>query len=278
MLLIDGSDEGVASLKTKLNSLFNEYWKLGSIATKESASRYRVLWEARQPSLRHLSGQYGKTRAKKPPTSSSVMAMSWQQYVTRIRNSNDPHGLKERCELLELAGAAFTSHQDFASMGLGLRQTIAGIPTTYDPRWGWFGSMKGAGYYKEAINKNSQRISDALSEISLRGTISRSQYEDYVSEFRKAFHKGGHGVAVASRLLALKRPDQFVCLDSKNQRELCKDFGIKQTGMNYERYWDEIVERILGSPWWKAPRPKGGGDATLWDNRAALLDVLFYRR
>ena len=137
--------------------------------------------------------------------------------------------------------------------------------------------MKGAGYYHQAVNDNNRHRSLALDRVPHQGPVSRSQYEDYVAEFIKAFPKGRHGIGIASRLLALKRPDQFVCFDSKNQRELCKDFGIQQTGMDYERYWDEIIERIMDSPWWNSPRPHSEGESVVWDGRAAMLDVIFYR-
>jgi hypothetical protein len=137
--------------------------------------------------------------------------------------------------------------------------------------------MKGAGYYRQAVNDNNPHLSRALDKVPLQGLVSRSQYEEYLEEFIKAFPKGRHGIATASRLLALKRPDQFVCFDSKNQRELCNNFGIKQTGMDYERYLDEIVDRIIDSPWWNAPRPNNKRDGDLWDGRAAMLDSIFYR-
>ena len=202
--------------------------------------------------------------------------MSWGQFLNAVKLGQF-HDFDGRRGLLQLVREAFLKHLDFASMELGLRQTIAGIPSKHDRRWGWFGSMKGAGYYRQAVNKNSPFLSQGLANIPLRGLVSRLQYDDYLKEFIQAFPKGRHGVATASRLLAMKRPDQFVCFDSRNQRELCENFGIKHTGMDYDRYWDEVVERIIDSPWWKAPRPNNGTDGDVWDGRAAMLDSIFYR-
>lgn len=137
--------------------------------------------------------------------------------------------------------------------------------------------MKGAGYYHQAVNNNNPHLSSALDKIPLHGQVSRAQYDEYRAEFIKAFPKGRHGIGILSRLLALKRPDQFVCFDSKNRKELCKDFDIKQTGMDYDRYWEEIIERIIDSPWWKTPAPSGGTERAVWDSRAAMLDAIFYR-
>jgi len=63
----------------------------------------------------------------------------------------------------------------------------------------------------------------------------------------------------------------------KNKKALCQDFEIKQSGMDYERYWEEIIERIIDSAWWNEPRPKNPLDRTVWDGRAAMLDAIFYR-
>lgn len=46
--------------------------------------------------------------------------------------------------------------------------------------------------------------------------------------------------------------------------------------MTYERYWDEVIERIMDSPWWNSPRPNDETEGAVWDGRAAMLDVIFY--
>jgi HKD family nuclease len=275
MVLISNSDGSAPSLDKEIVSLIDTYWPHAVPATKASTLTYRTLWLHKQPALRRLAGEYGKTKARKLPTDSSVMSMSWKQFLLALKKGQF-HDFDERRDLLQLVRSAFDKHTDFASMELGLRKTIAGLPNDYDKRWGWFGSMKSAGYYHQAVNDNNVHLSRALDKVPLQGLVSQSQYEAYLEEFIKAFPKGRHGIATASRLLAMKRPDQFVCFDSKNQWELCKDFGIKQTGMDYERYWEEVVGRIIDSPWWNAARPHGK-ESDVWDGRAAMLDSIFYR-
>jgi hypothetical protein len=214
--------------------------------------------------------------ARVQPVKLLLIPLSWNQFYAAVRE-DEYHGFEKRCDLLQVVSSAFAQHEHFASMGLGLRKVIAGLPTDFDERWGWFGSMKGAGYFHEAVNDNNAHLSRGLDYIPLHGLVSRSQYEDYLSEFVKAFPKGRHGVGTASRLLAMKRHDQFVCIDSKNQKELCANFGIPRTGMDYERYWDEIIDRIMDSSWWNSPRPRGKQQGIVWDGRAVMLDAIFYR-
>ena len=47
--------------------------------------------------------------------------------------------------------------------------------------------------------------------------------------------------------------------------------------MDYNRYWEEIIERITDSVWWNEPRPTEALAGAVWDGRAAMLDAIFYR-
>ncbi|MEJ6475983.1 phospholipase D family protein [Pseudoalteromonas piscicida] len=268
----DSSEEFRAEVEQTINS----FWLQGEVVDAEKARAYRELWKAQQGALRRISGSYSATAKSKPPVHTEIMTMSWDAFLTRIKE--DPfHGFRERCNLLELVRGCFTENNSFADMELGKRKTIAGLPTDWNKYWGWFGSMRGSGYYHQAINDNNKYISLALDEIPLRGIVTRDNYDAYIEVFVRAFPNGGHGVAIASRLLALKRPDQFICLDSKNKTQLCKDFGIKQSGMEYQRYWDDVVCRIMDSVWWNSPKPQRHETEQVWLGRAAMLDAIFYQ-
>lgn len=276
MALISDNDQGGSSIKEDVIKLIDGYWEEAHTVNKAAVISYRALWLKQQPALRRLSGQYGQTIKSKAPADFVVMAMPWTQFLASVQKDAH-HGFEKRCDLLKLVRAAFETTKHFQQMELGLRKTIAGLPTKFNEHWGWFGSMSGAGYYHQAVNDNNPHISKALDEIPLNGSVSREHYEAYLAEFVKAFPNGKHGIGIASRLLALKRPDYFVCFNSKNKKELRQDFEIKQSGMDYERYWEEIIECIIGSVWWNEPRPQNALAGTVWDGRAAMLDAIFYR-
>lgn len=276
MALISDSDSNNSFLKTDVINLIDSYWDDARVVSSAAAISYRALWSKQQPALRRLSGQYGQATKSKAPADSAVMSMPWPKFLASVQ-ADAHHGFKQRCDLLKLVRTAFETISYFQQMELGLRKTIAGLPTDFNEHWAWFGSMSGAGYYHQAVNDNNPHISNALDEIPLNGSVSREHYEAYLAEFVRAFPNGRHGIGIASRLLALKRPDYFVCFDSKNKKELCRDFDIKQSGMDYERYWEEIIERIIDSAWWNEPRPTNALAGTVWDGRAAMLDAIFYR-
>lgn len=276
MLLFSNADQDDSSLKNEVIDLIENYWDEARTISKAGAISYRALWSKQQPALQRLSGQYGQSTKNKAPADSAIMSMPWTQFFASVQKDAH-HGFEKRCDLLKLVRTAFETAKQFQKMELGLRKTIAGLPTDFNEHWGWFGSMSGAGYYHQAVNENNVHLSNALDEIPLNGSVSREHYEAYLAEFVKAFPNGRHGIGIASRLLALKRPDYFVCFDSKNKKALCQDFEIKQSGMDYERYWEEIIERIIDSAWWNEPRPKNPLARTVWDGRAAMLDAIFYR-
>lgn len=276
MLLISSEDKAASSFRADLLTFVKSCWSEAKTITKSDAEAYRAIWMIKQPKLKNLSGQYGFTISQKSPIGSSVMSMVWHQFLGEVKNDAE-HGYEERCELLRVARAAFEEHGSLASMNAGLRKVIAGLPTDTDHRWGWFGSMRGNGKFWSEINKNNQHLSRALDRIPNTGIVTRGAYEDYTAEFLLAFPNGRGGIATATRLLALKRPDQFVCFDARNKDELCKDFGIRSNGMDHSRYWDEVVERIRDAPWWNAAQPTRVSEIAVWRGRAAMLDAIFYR-
>ncbi len=270
------STETPQSIKKDIQNQIVEYWEQAEVISSDKAQTYRALWHTQRHALRKVSGEYSSNKLQsKAPIQTEIMSMSWANYCKKVQA--DPfHGFDERCDLLELVREAFRRNVPYSEMKLGLRKTVAGLPNIFHPHWGWFGSMKGAGYFHQAVNNNNTYLSNALELIPFEGTISREDYLLYINEFKRAFPQGGDGVAVASRLLALKRPDSFVCLDSKNRSRLCEDFGIKESGMNYLRYWDEVICRVIDSVWWNEPKPVEKKQVRIWQGRTALLDALFY--
>lgn len=267
------SDDSDLELKSQLEKQINEYWGNAEVVTHNLFSKYHGLWQIQQPNLRRVSGLY-ETIGGHSPAHSDIMSKSWLEFFEAIQA--DPyHGFDTRCDLLELIQNQFRNTDTYAEMDLGVRKTIAGLPNDFNQHWGWFGSMKGNGIFHRLVNENNPHFSDALSHIPLNGVVTRQHYNAYIHEFIRALPEKQY-VGTASRFLALKRPDYFVCLDSANKRNLCEDFGIVQTNMTYERYWDDVICRITDSVWWNSPVPENKTQARVWFGRAAMLDVIFY--
>ena len=136
---------------------------------------------------------------------------------------------------------------------------------------GSFGSMKGAGYFKERLNTAAASLDAALDHIPRDGAVSKGVFDAFAANYRWK----GSGVWNASRLLAMKRPDILLCVDSKNRAGIAKAFGVSASSLQtFEGYWD-LMQRIWRCPWNRAPRPRRALDRRVWDARVALLDSVY---
>lgn len=267
-------DVDARRIRRDLAQTLERYRDKGRSIDAKELDAYRKIWKRQQKRLGPLSGRYGhratKRKGARSPLDVSVFKESWPQYFKTI---NRHHTTRDRLAALEEAARLFKNHESFSEISDDGRRGIAGFISTKDLDWGWFGSMRAAGHFMQAINRNDPEISAALDHIPLSGEVSRRQFEAYAEVFESAVEKSG--IATATRLLAFKRPDYFLCLDSKNKKRLCEDFGIAQTvGLN--DYWPKVIERILDSNWWNAPEPRAGLQRRIWRRRTAFLDVRFY--
>ena len=218
-----------------------------------------------------------------------ILDSNWDDYVKRVKASNTH---KERLNVLSkarelLGGVRFLqlSYQERIAISGGVkfqdtRGSLGKDLSKYE--WAFFGSTFAAGYLKRAIRQNHPNISSALDRIDSDSPVSRDSYEEFVSLFSEAFRETGrpNQFAGATRLLAMKRPDQFICITNENREALNLCLGYsKSFRLGFENYWQKIIEPIMKSRWWQSPRPTEHVIySQMWDGRAAMLDAMLYRQ
>ncbi|CAG0980911.1 hypothetical protein ANRL3_02126 [Anaerolineae bacterium] len=275
---ICSTDTGSQSIYDSVHEAVDNYWENAESIGSEQYNNYRKIWTNNQKKLDRLEEKYGPSKSSKPLIKSGIFSIDWPEYYEKIQNDMF-HSFAGRIELLSIAHNYFSENAHFSEMDQIQRREIAGIATSNQNGstigWGWFGSMVGAGKFQNRINDNNEFISQALDAIPLQDRVYKSNYLDFVSLFKRAFPDGGSGVAIASRLLTMKRPDYFVCLDKQNRPKLCEEFGIAKT-VSFAGYWDDIIERIHDSIWWSSERPSDGIELLAWKGRSAMLDAIFY--
>ncbi|MBP1202922.1 HKD family nuclease [Duganella sp. 1411] len=223
-------------------------------------------------------------RLKKPRkgAKTSPMDVSWASFTAAVKKDGH-HDFVGRLEILERASVLFKEHRSFSAMSQYERKAIAGTYGTKESQldglnWAWFGTMFGQGDFKNLVNESPELLSSALQNIPLEGDVSEAQFDAFVHDFDLAFqgkaHKGG--VATASRLLAMKRPDFFVGLNNANRVGISEAFGTAPTTLNLGNYWERVVIPVQNSPWWLHSRPRDVLGGRIWDNRAALMDSIYY--
>ncbi|WP_187360109.1 phospholipase D-like domain-containing protein [Chitinolyticbacter meiyuanensis] len=253
------------------------WWESGQRITAELLADYKVDWEIRQQLLHALKPQF-------PPGATELLSLSWEDFVENIANDSL---YAARLDLLKSAESMFCRDEpNFKYLLPAEHRAIAGVPRASDKSdidWKLFGSMTGFGTFYNIINSKPASIAKALKCIPLAGPIHHGHYEKFCEKFQRAFEgkKRVGGVPSASRLLAMKRPDYFVCVNRENSRGLAADLGYAASSLTLANYWERVVQPILGSRWWNSTRPSHRisrrREPELWDSRVAMLDGLYYR-
>lgn len=273
-----------SSFFKEVRECLNSYANLRRPITKDLADNYRLQFDAasilKKPRNPILPGQ--GLPAKQ--LNSSLVNMSWDKYVKAVQASPH-HNFDARLGLLRECQTMLSSVKSFGELSSSQWKAIAGV---IGPKqklgsglgshdWGWFGSMKGMGDFANRVAEQDEFLARAVDCIPRHGDIVKAQYEDFCRNFLKAFTKSSRigGVPTATRLLAMKRPDTFVCISKPNLAGLSAGLAFPKSALDLENYWDRVIEPIRTSPWYNAPRPSGKY-AELWDGRTAMLDAIYY--
>ncbi len=225
---------------------------------------------------RLLTSEQGATDGgSRSGQSGDIGSLSWPNFVARVRAEEHPPGhplLHERLQVIRAIRQLFAQTVHFRDLDYLGRRKIAGLVKNAKPDFLLFGSMQAVGLFKQAIKDNNEGISLALDEIPLDGDVTRHHYQRFTERFLKAFKRAG--MALASRLLAMKRPDTFVCVTKESREGLFQAFRLSPS-RDADTYW-ELIERVRACTWWKVPPPAAGDEREVWSARAAFLDALFY--
>lgn len=281
-LLLEGDvqDETLQELLKAVET----WWQQGEVLTPEFIEAYALRCAATRKYREALARPVFVPRPTSKASHPRLLSMSWRDYVAAL-DAKVGGNVSERLDLLRNAGALFARVDEFRALEELERKALAGIIGKREKQdsaldgldWGWFGSMQGAGVFKNRVIENDQYLSAALDCIAPAGEVTEEDFQRFADLFLLAFKdaKRTGGIPTASRLLAMKRPDYFVCVDSKNVERLANNFGFARTKLGFETYWSKVVEPVMQARWWQTPRPRGR-EGRIWDGRAAMLDTLFY--
>lgn len=279
-VLMNAKDNNADEVYKTALQVIDTSFEQGKTFSDVDLDNYYKIWNIQQSKIQSLSGQYGRPNDHtKPIHKIELQTKSWEEFVDDVYDKGF-EDVERRIRVIEIAKELFSKTNHFNELEDDERKFIAGIPNNLMSKidgaedWAFFGSMKGAGMFKKQINDNSELISKALDQIPLNAQITKTNYDNFLEYFQTALP--GNYLATSTRLLAMKRPDVFICYDSKNNYALCRDFGITRNGMNHEKYWNDIILRIYDSEWWQNPKPQGEIERKISSARCAFLDSLYY--
>ena len=144
--------------------------------------------------------------------------------------------------------------------------------------WGSLGHLGAAGKAQGYIKRDDQGARAVRKHIL---SYLRSTTEDKGEPIRRGVRAiegirkvNGLGPGVATRFLALTRPECYVSLNSASRDGLAQSSGLAPSTL--DRRYGELLEWVHGSKWYNVPRPSDSIEAEIWDYRAALIDALVY--
>lgn len=280
MTCIHSKDIGSKEIYNKLVCEIENYNQRATVFSNDDLISYQKIWDKKLKSRDDLQDKFNKNNDGKPIYKSNVITLGWNDFFNKVKNDKN-NSFNMRLQLLNKAREYF-SKEGFKEISEEKRLRIAGISKWDEDsiNWHYFGYMGNARIFANGIkiNERIDSLSNALEYIPLSGVVSRENYYNFLNIFTDKNRGWGYGVATVSRILAMKRPDVFFCLTKANGQLLYKDFGIKKEikTHEYDRYWDEIIERIHKSDWFDSKKPNDEIEEKLWHNRVAMLDAIFY--
>jgi HKD family nuclease len=268
----------------QVRKLLESYSNLHLPITKALADSYRRSAEAAARAPRPRNPALPSHRKDWERVNSPLATMSWKDFVKHARQ--DLHqDFKKRMRLMREIQQMFARTASVGDLSVAEWKGIAGVLGSREAEeanldgldWDWFGSMGGAGTFAELIGQKDTALAKALDAVPKRGAVTKTQFDAYVAAFTAAFSGASRtaGLAPASRLLAMKRPDIFVCVNGGNTAGLAEALSFAPTTIKLDNYWKRVIQPIQQAPWYNAPRP-AGRDMELWDARVAMLDAIYY--
>lgn len=273
-----------------IRNIICSYYKKAEVFKKEDFQGYQNVWNQKNKQKQNLD-DFKSSVIQKPLYKSSILSLSWEEYYSLLLEKGNH--LDDRLNLLVKAQEYFNQNT-FENMTEEQRKNIAGANEKKDGinDWRLFGRMPIPRFIARlnSIDSQLKYISNSIDMIPSLGKITKKDYENFLYYFKasdndfidldKVYKKAGwgYGISPISRILSIKRPDDFFCLTSANQPKLLKNFGINKQikTKDYERYWEEIIESVRESPWYNSDKPTNKKELLFWNTKVAMMDALFY--
>jgi hypothetical protein len=185
-----------------LRALIDEHWRKGKRLTHPEVDSYREVWNRKKHLLGQLAGTYEATpgkKAGKPLFEIEILMLTWPEFVRKVMSEKAP-AFNSRTATLRAARTYFHDSKHFADMRTEFRRQIAGlVGIAHGVDWGYFGSMRGAGWFFTAVDRNDESLSAGLDAIPSEGLVTRDDYWRF-RRCRTAFRDHGehHSEAMAN--------------------------------------------------------------------------------
>ena len=213
----------------------------------------------------------------------------WPIFTAFIEQQASLHALDERLALLDyielIKSKPLAEMTELERLAFAGKHTNQHGHTQYNFDVEWFASTKGAKVFHILLAQQPESFDLALSHIPESGDVTPKQYQKFVSAYKKIFtgytvlKEAGEKppLAPATRLLAMKRPDQFIALTNAKIDVLCQGLSIaKFNAFDFDSYWQDMIGTLRTFAWWHQAEPEDEREAKLWQARAILVDLFMF--
>ena len=213
----------------------------------------------------------------------------WPIFVGFVEQQAQLHALEERLALLDyievIKTKTLAEMVELERLAFVGKHTSQHCHTLYNFDVEWFASTKGAKVFQTLIAEQPERFDEALACIPASGDVTPKQYQAFVSVYKKIFsdYKADKPagekapLAPATRLLAMKRPDQFIALTNAKIDVLCQGLSIaKFNSFDFDSYWQDMIGTLRTFAWWHQSEPENEAELKLWKARAILVDLFMF--
>jgi PLD-like domain len=172
--------------------------------------------------------------------------------------------------------------KDWSTLSRAEARILLGKADEGNTFWGQLGCMKGAGIannvFLEPTAKNiktRRTIQDAIDELchvplgNALPLMARKAHE-------VIGNLNGFSGGVATRLLALARPEVLVSVNSESVDRLAGWSSMPKAAIGTSKGYESFIRWVMQGKWWRGPEPSDPLDRELWLYRAALIDGLAY--
>lgn len=254
----------------ELAKFVNVQWKDGMQVNLQWLLDYEVVWNRRPtpPDIPH---------AKLHVESVDDLRMSWDRYYKLLVSQEGREsymkvfkGEPSYTTELDRTQAVFRKESTFAKISPDDRRLLMGLPGASS---GLIGSMGPARYAKRLVKDSPEEVGRYLDQIPLSGAVSLTLVDE-VMQGLTALH--GVKLGVATRLLAVKRPDLFVSVNNASNPKLSKLLGRNQ--LTTAKQYVGLLQSVWQLDWHLSPPPADPSQHIAWQRRAALLDCVLYEQ
>jgi HKD family nuclease len=254
---------------------------IASFNTDEYRTDYLVKGRAVRQAL-------NSRKSKEFKENPDLLELSFDEYY--LLCTKDPfHYFKDRLDLLDFCARPNLSHDEFCCVaGIKSLRPVGELGLEY---YGLFGSMGADAAFRDTVKheKHWVGLHTLYQSVSPIGKVTNATAKSFIENveahvnayFGNKYEKKNH-LSAATRLLALRRPDLFFCVNGANGKRLADDLGITVNGKDGVKTVDgylQTVEMLRKSTWGSSLIPKITGDQNLlrcWKGRVAMIDSIYY--